>query len=78
VLLAKVYPEYDWLPWKFPKVPQKFWDDVKNQRKFMEWAEKQLHVTDWHKVSHQVKKMNKKQLKSGLNFYRRAFPSFKT
>jgi hypothetical protein len=48
-----VYPDYNWLPWKFSKCPNKFWDDVKNQRKFMDWAAEQLNVnkmTDWQNV----------------------------
>jgi hypothetical protein len=56
-LLSSVYPEYDWLPWKFDKSPQGFWSDVKNQRKFMEWAAKELKITemnDWYHISNQV------------------------
>ena len=55
-LLSVVYPEYEWLPWKFTKAP-KFWEDVKNQRKFMDWAGKELkikEINDWNKVSNQV------------------------
>jgi hypothetical protein len=57
LLLAKVYPDYDWLPWKFAKCPHDFWDDPKNQRKFLEWAGKQLNIkemNDWCQVSNQV------------------------
>jgi hypothetical protein len=53
-LLKDVYPEYDWLPWKFEKVPLLFWDDIKNQQKFVKWAEKELKIkemSDWYKVS---------------------------
>jgi hypothetical protein len=57
LLLSKVYPEYEWLPWKFVKCPQNFWNDVKNQRQFMDWAAKELKVnelSDWYNVSLKV------------------------
>jgi hypothetical protein len=55
-LLSGSYPDYNWLPWKFTRCPPEFWDDLKNQGKFMEWATKQLNIemSDWHKVSIQV------------------------
>jgi hypothetical protein len=49
-----VYPDYNWLPWKFGKCPANYWDDVKNQRKFMDWAAKELNIkdmSDWYNVS---------------------------
>jgi hypothetical protein len=57
-LLSVIYPEYNWLPWKFDKSPKFFWGDTKNQRKFMEWASKELKIkemSDWYQKSHQVK-----------------------
>jgi hypothetical protein len=56
-LLLNVYPNYDWLPWKFTMLPQRYWDDVKNQRKFMQWASKELNIkemNDWYKATHRV------------------------
>ena len=53
----EAYPEYDWLPWQFEQCPQHYWSDIKNVRKFMEWAGKQLNVkeiSDWYKVSNTV------------------------
>ena len=55
-LLTVIYPDYEWLPWKF-KCPQNFWDDIKNQRKFIDWAGKELGIkdmNDWYKVTIQV------------------------
>jgi hypothetical protein len=57
LLLSEVYPEYDWLPWKFVNTPHNIWEDMKNQRKFMDWASKELNVnniSDWYNVSPQV------------------------
>jgi hypothetical protein len=56
-LLSTLYPEYDWLPWKFDRCPNKFWENVNNQRKFMEWATKELNIkdmSDWYTVSVKV------------------------
>ena len=55
-LLHTVYPEHEWLPWKFSKAPAKYWDDVKNQRKFIDWARKELkikEINDWHSIKMQ-------------------------
>ena len=60
-LLSSVYPEYEWLPWKFEKSPNHFWEDVNNKRKFMDWAGKQLNIkdmSDWYKVSVKVLKFH--------------------
>jgi hypothetical protein len=57
LLLSEMFPNYEWLPWKFQKSPPNYWNDVKNQRKFLEWAAKQLNITelnDWHNVTNNV------------------------
>jgi hypothetical protein len=57
LLLAKVYPEYEWLPWKFDRCPNNYFENVNNQRKFMEWAGKQLKIkemSDWYDVGKMV------------------------
>jgi hypothetical protein len=56
-LLSHAYPEHEWLPWKFSQTPKNYWEDVNNQRKFMEWASKELNIkdmTDWYKVAVRV------------------------
>lgn len=56
-LLSAVYPTYDWLPWKFDTVPRNFWNDITNQRKFMNWVANELEVNkmeDWYGVSNKV------------------------
>ena len=56
-LLSNVYPEYDWLPWKFHACPRFYWKDIDNQRKFITWAEKELNIKnkdDWYSVSTSV------------------------
>ena len=54
-MLSTVYPEYNWLPWKFSRTMSGFWKVKENQRNFMEWAAKELKlndIKDWYKVSH--------------------------
>jgi hypothetical protein len=61
-MLSNLYPEQEWLPWEFAKCPRSFWDDKNNQKKYMEWAGKQLKVkemSDWYKLTQQVKKYTK-------------------
>jgi hypothetical protein len=57
-LLSTLFPQQEWLPWKFSKPARNFWDDIKNQRKFMDWAGKTLlnvnEMSDWYKVTHKV------------------------
>jgi hypothetical protein len=59
LLLANAYPEYnyEWLPWKFNRLPPFFWDDVKNQRKFVDWVGKVWKIkekSDWYTVTPNV------------------------
>ena len=58
-MLKSIYPEYDWLPWKFKQVPKGYWDDIANHHKFIEWASKELQIKDkrdWYNVSQKVNK----------------------
>jgi hypothetical protein len=57
-LLSTVYPQYEWLPWKF-EICKNFWEDIANQRKYMVWAERQLNKkqpSDWYSVTSKVRK----------------------
>ncbi len=52
-----MFTEYNWLPWKFRRVPYFFWDSIENKKKFMDWAGKELLIKDfkdWYEVSHAV------------------------
>lgn len=56
-LLSAVYPEYDWLPWKFSSVPKLFWKDDRNVKQFLDWAAIELGIkepSDWNKVANRV------------------------
>ena len=57
MLLSKIYPNYEWLPWKFKHIPSKYWKDDKNKIKFIDWVGKQLGIkdeSDWFKVTTKV------------------------
>jgi hypothetical protein len=59
-LLSSVYPDNDWLPWRFSTCPESYWDNKKNQRKFMDWAANELKIKnkeDWYKVTTKVRKI---------------------
>ena len=62
-VLSSVYPEYEWLPWKFSKSP-KF---SKDSAKFVEMAGDELGIkemNDWYKI----KKEQIKAVKGGEEF----------
>jgi hypothetical protein len=59
--VSSVYPEYQWLPWKFTQCPTGYWDDLNNQRQFMQWVGEQLSIinySDWYQVTYRVNKMH--------------------
>jgi hypothetical protein len=52
--LRSIYPQHEWLPWKFKKVPVAFWEDKGNQNYFFSWLDKVLQIKDmddWYRVS---------------------------
>jgi hypothetical protein len=56
-LLKFVYPDYDWLPWKFKVTPDNFWQDEKNHKVYMDWLYKELKyekMEDWYNLSNQL------------------------
>jgi hypothetical protein len=56
-MLSTVYTEYEWLPWLFNKAPNHYWDYPRNQKLFLDWAGKKLHVEemkDWYRVGIEV------------------------
>lgn len=56
--LQFVYPEHNWLPWKFAQhVPRGFWNVKENQRDFMNWLGNVLgfkSMNNWYNVTHQT------------------------
>jgi hypothetical protein len=59
VALSAVYPERQWHPWHFAKVPKGFWNDQENRRKFFDWFAQEMGITqpsDWYKVTKSILK----------------------
>ena len=56
-LLCALYPNYEWLPWRFPKVSSHYMEDIENQKKIVDWAGKELKIeqlSDWYKITNKV------------------------
>jgi hypothetical protein len=69
--LKKVYPEHDWVDWKFRKLPHRFWKDKANRRRFFDYVAKQLNITSfegWYRVSKaEIYKMGGSPLVAGVH-----------
>ena len=53
-LLKSVYPEYEWLFWKFVCSPMNSWDNKENQLQYIDWLGEHLGYTtkeDWYKIT---------------------------
>jgi hypothetical protein len=51
--LQSLYPDYDWIQWKFVHVPIGYWNDIQNRRKFFDFLGKKLNIVamdDWYSV----------------------------
>jgi hypothetical protein len=51
--LTSIYPQFDWKPWRFNSVPQKYWKNRQNQRNFFDWIAEQIGINtqhDWYNV----------------------------
>ena len=70
--LQDVYPQHHWLPWKFNKLPLGYWEDIRNQKEFMDWLSEDLKIKDlkdWYKVSlKQIRKASSGQVFSQQHF----------
>lgn len=52
-LLAAVFPEHTWVPWRFTNAPNRFWKERENHTVYLEWLARQLRYTrmeDWYGV----------------------------
>ena len=50
-LLQFLYPDYDWLFWKFVSSPNNAWDSIKNQRKYLLWLINNEPIEILYKIS---------------------------
>jgi hypothetical protein len=52
--LRAVYPDHEWLPWKFNTVGPGFWKDMNTQREYLNWASRSLGIEkheDWYNIN---------------------------
>ena len=54
-MMISVYPEYNWLFWRFIKPPKHCWEKPESQRQFLDWmGEHKLNIrtmNDWYDVT---------------------------
>jgi len=55
-LLADVFPDHDWVPWKFSKAPQNYWESLDNQKKFLDDVAKKIgasssNMEPWYQMT---------------------------
>lgn len=53
-MLSDIYPEYNWVPWKFLKTPKAIVNDPKFMVAMVDFLEKELLIThpgEWYRVS---------------------------
>ena len=60
-VLMTFFPEFDWKPWLFSRVPWNFWNCEAHRREYIEWLARERGIRsldDWYRVqSTQVKEM---------------------
>ena len=54
IILKTIYPEYEWFEWKFDKTTQNYWDNIENQKDYMNWLFNHLEynkIEDWYNLN---------------------------
>lgn len=56
-MIQTLYPNHEWIPWKFAHVPNGYWEDSNNQIKFVEWLKKEMNydsMEDWYHITQET------------------------
>eukprot|EP00026_Physarum_polycephalum_P002945 Phypoly_transcript_02954.p1 GENE.Phypoly_transcript_02954~~Phypoly_transcript_02954.p1 ORF type:complete len:796 (+),score=103.49 Phypoly_transcript_02954:213-2600(+) len=65
-MVMDTWKDHKWHKWKFVQVPKGFWDNLENQKEFVEYAKQSLNITnfdDWYKIKESdLAKLGGKQL----------------
>lgn len=59
--LRDLYPDYEWIPWFFVQVPNRFWQKSSNQRKYMDWLSDELgdlEPENWYGINKKLFEQN--------------------
>eukprot|EP01125_Pyxidicula_operculata_P022520 TRINITY_DN924_c0_g1_i3.p1 TRINITY_DN924_c0_g1~~TRINITY_DN924_c0_g1_i3.p1 ORF type:complete len:367 (-),score=32.65 TRINITY_DN924_c0_g1_i3:25-1125(-) len=70
LLLKALYPDQNWLPWRFEKTPNKFWKDPIHRKEYLDYIKGELGINkpeDWYEVS--TNEIHKRNGKGLLNIY---------
>lgn len=49
--LREVYPDHEWLPWRFKRIRRGYWKKMENQKRFFDWVATKLGIgskEDWY------------------------------
>lgn len=52
--MMDTYPDFSWKPWLFEHTPKGYWEDMENQKQYLEWLGKRLgynSMDDWYKLT---------------------------
>lgn len=55
-LIVDVFPEHKWVPWKFNRVPLRYWNAQANKLAYVEWLFKELgfkDMRDWYSLTYE-------------------------
>ncbi len=53
-MFERLFPDHDWVPWRFRNVSHGYWSKLQNRQRYMRWLGKQLGYIkpeDWYQVS---------------------------
>jgi len=55
-MFASLFPNSEFMPWKFSKTPNAFWNSIENQKRYMKWLSKVLSrnletAEDWYDIN---------------------------
>ena len=51
--LKSIYPNYEWIPWKFQRIQKNYWLNIENQRKYFSWLSNKFNIKsneDWYNI----------------------------
>ena len=54
MFLKGIFPDTEWLPWRFGSVAKGYWNNIQNHIKYAEWLGKTLdykNMDDWYKLT---------------------------
>jgi hypothetical protein len=53
--MEQLYPDHKWESWRWSKIPDGYWDDMRRQREYFDWLFTHLKLKvfeDWYNVSY--------------------------